>query len=49
MIDNSTFFVILFLGFMLMSEDIRNKIISVITKNKKMFFLLVIGIILLIK
>ena len=28
MIDNSTFFVLLFLGFFLMDENIRTKIIS---------------------
>ena len=49
MIDNSTFFIILFLGFMLMSEDIRLKIVSVLKKNKAMFFLLIVGVILMIK
>ena len=49
MIDNSTFFVLLFLGFFLMDDNIRTKIISKLKENKKIFILLVVGVVFLLK
>ena len=49
MIDNSTFFVLLFLGFFLMDDNIRTKIMSKLKENKRIFILLVIGVVFLLK
>lgn len=47
--DNSTFFVILFLGFFLMDSNLRTKIIDKLKDNKKIFILLVVGVLFLLK
>ena len=47
--DNSTFFVILFLGLFLMDSNLRTKIIDKLKDNKKLFILLVVGVIYFLK
>ena len=47
--DNSTFFVILFLGLFLMDSNLRTKIIDKLKDNKRIFILLVVGVIFLLK
>ena len=49
MLDNSTFFVLLFLGFFLMDENIRNKIMNKLKEDKKIFILLIVGVVFLLK
>jgi len=47
--DNSTFFVILFLGLFLMDSNLRTKIIDKLKDNKRIFILLVVGVIFVLK
>ena len=49
MIDNSIFFVLLFLGFFMMDSNLRTKIIDKVKGNKQIFILLVVGVLFLLK
>lgn len=49
MIDNSTFFLLLFLGFFLMDEKLRLKIMDKVKQNKKLFLFAIVAILFLIK
>lgn len=49
MIDNSTFFLLLFLGFFLMDEKLRLKIMDKLKHNKKLFLFAIVAVLFLIK